>query len=61
MNTHVVTKPLSTRDGILPVGAEVNASDWRLTRKLEEQRYIKPIQQDQREKRFDKKDKSSSN
>lgn len=44
MNTHVVTKPLPQGGTVLQIGTEVDASDWKYTRQLEEQRYIKPLQ-----------------
>lgn len=55
--THVVTKPLPMGEVTLEIGAEVDASDWRFTRQLEEQRYIKPIQPNGREKRMGRKEK----
>lgn len=61
MNTHVVTKPLSTGEGVLEIGALVDASDWRHARQLEEQRYIKPIQPDGRDKRMGRKEKDNGN
>lgn len=57
MNTHVVTKSLPKGEVVLEVGTEVDASDWRYTKSLEEQRYIKPIQPDGRDKRMGRKDK----
>jgi len=57
MNTHIVIKPMSTSTGVLPIGTEVDASGWRLVRQLEDQRYIKPIQPDGRDKRMGRKDK----
>jgi hypothetical protein len=60
MNTHVVIKPLSTSDGILPIGTEVDASGWKRTRQLEDQRYIKPIQPDGRDKRMGRKDSNAN-
>lgn len=55
--THVVTKPLSTKEGVLSPGTEVDASAWRNVHLLEEQRYLKPIQPDGRTKRMGRKDK----
>lgn len=60
MKTHVVTKPLSTSDGVLPVGTPVDASDWTHTQQLIEQRYIKPIQPDGRDKRMGRKEKDGN-
>lgn len=60
MNTHVVTKPLPRGDVTLEVGTEVDASEWRLARELEEQRYIKPIQPNGREQRMGRKDKDAN-
>lgn len=59
MNTHVVTKPLSTADGVLPIGTPVDASAWTHTQQLVEQRYIKPIQPDERVKRMGRKEKDA--
>lgn len=60
MNTHVVTKPLSTAEGVLDIGTPVDASQWQYTRQLEEQRYIKPIQPDGRDKRMGRKEKDGN-
>lgn len=70
MNTHVVTKPLSTSNGQIEVGDEVDASTWRNARLLEEQRYLKPIaevkvdattiQPDGRDKRMGRKEHNGS-
>lgn len=57
MNTHVVTKSLPKGEVVLPVGTEVDASEWRLAKSLEEQRYIKPLQPDGRDKRMGRKEK----
>lgn len=54
--THVVTRPLSTKDEVLQPGTEVDASTWRNARLLEEQRYLKPIQPDGRTKRMGRKE-----
>lgn len=43
MNTHVVTKTLPGPQGPIDPGTEVDASQWRNTRLLESQRYIKPL------------------
>lgn len=59
MNTHIVTKPLPRGEVTLPIGIEVDASDWKFARQLEEQRYIKPIQPDGRDKRMGRKDKDA--
>lgn len=58
MNTHVVTKSFSGPEGVVSPGTEVDASDWRHARQLEEQRFIKPIQPNEREERMGRKDKS---
>lgn len=60
MNTHVVTKALPNGEVVLQPGTEVDASEWRHTKSLEEQRYIKPIQPDGREKRMGRKEKDES-
>ncbi len=57
MNTHIVTKPLPQGEVTLPIGTEVDASGWRHARELEEQRYIKLIQPNGREKRMGRKEK----
>lgn len=61
MNTHVVTKSLPTADGVLEIGTPVDASEWKFARQLEEQRYIKPVQPDGRDKRMGRKEKDGSN
>jgi len=43
MTTHVVTKALPRGKTVLQPGTEVDASDWKWAKSLEEQRYIKPI------------------
>lgn len=43
MNTHVVTKPFSTGAESLELGTEVDASEWKNARLLEEQRFIRPL------------------
>lgn len=70
MNTHVVTKSLPQGKKVLEPGTEVDASDWRHVRSLEEQRYIKPlgavetvrpIQPNERDKRMGRKDIKDGN
>lgn len=55
MNTHIVTKRLPMGDGYVEIGAEVDASEWRNTRLLEEQRYIRPIDNAREDKSKEKK------
>ncbi len=38
---HVVMKPLTTANGLLPSGAVVDASQWRNLAKLVSQRYLR--------------------
>lgn len=38
---HVVMKPLTTANGLLPSGTVVNASQWRNLAKLVSQRYLR--------------------
>jgi hypothetical protein len=39
-----VLKPVDAGDGKLEVGEIVDASDWRMTRQLVAQRYVRPAQ-----------------
>lgn len=39
---HVVMKPISTANGLLPSGAVVDARSWRNLSKLVTQRYLRP-------------------
>jgi hypothetical protein len=60
MNTHVVTKALPKGEVVLQPGTEVDASEWKFTKSLEEQRYIRPLQPDERQ-RMGRKDNDGSN
>lgn len=44
MNTHVVTKALPGPNGLIPVGTEIDASDFRKVDLLVTQRYLRPLQ-----------------
>jgi hypothetical protein len=43
MVTHIVCKPLPAADGVIPAGAEVDASTWRHVDRLVDLRYLRPI------------------
>jgi hypothetical protein len=43
MNTHVVTRQLPVGERIYQPGDEVDASEWKHSRLLVEQRYLKPL------------------
>lgn len=44
MNTHIVTKALPGPNGVIPVGTEINANDFRKVDLLVSQRYLRPLQ-----------------
>lgn len=44
---HVVMRPLTTANGLLPSGTVVNASQWRNLAKLISQRYLRPATADE--------------
>ena len=60
MITHIVTKPLPKGEVVLQPGDEVDASDWKRVTSLEEQRYIKPIQPNDRVERMGRKEKDAN-
>lgn len=44
MNTHIVTRKLSGPNGVIPIGTEIDASDFRNVELLVKQRYLKPLE-----------------
>lgn len=44
MNTHIVTRALPGPNGLIPIGTEINADDFRKVDLLIAQRYLKPLQ-----------------
>lgn len=43
MNTHIVTKALPGPNGLIPVGTEIDASDFKKVDQLVAQRYLRPL------------------
>lgn len=46
MNTHIVTRALPGPNGLIPVGTEIDAVDFKRVDLLVAQRYLKPLKSD---------------